>query len=199
MKTESYHNRVYGIVAEFADTDKLIAGTEKAKDAGYTRMDAYTPYPVEGLDDLMGFREPFLPWLAFFGGIFGAVAGFGLQYWTSVIDYPMNVGGKPDNSWQAFLPVTVETTILFAALAVILGMLLFNGFPYPWHPIFNAPDFDRVSTDRFFLCIESRDPLFDLEETRLLLESADALHVSEVYDESEPIENEDIVPARSEI
>lgn len=199
METERYQNRIHGIIAEFSDQENLIAAAVKIRRAGYTRMDAYTPYPVEELDDILGISEPVLPWLVFFGGIFGAIAGFGLQYWTSVMDYPMNVGGRPNNSWQAFLPVTVETTILCAAVVAILGMLVLNGFPHPWHPIFNAPDFERVSSDRFFLCVEAIDPQFDFTETKHMMMSMNALNVSEVYEDAEEFESDDITPSRSEI
>jgi hypothetical protein len=133
-------------------------------------MDAYSPIPIEELHGALGFHHTKLPLIVLIGGIIGGIGGFYLQYWTSVIDYPLIVGGKPYNSWPAFIPVTFETTILGAALDAVLGMLGLNGLPMPYHPVFNVERFALASRDRFFLCIEAVDPKFDVGETRRFLE-----------------------------
>ena len=143
---------------------------ERLRLAGYRRLDAFTPFPVEGLAEVIGFHEKKLPLLVLVGGIVGAITGYGLQYWTSVIDYPLNVGGRPLHSWPAFIPPAFETTILGAALFCVLGMLALNGLPMPYHPVFNVPRFALSSRDRFFLCIEATDPIFETEATRRFLE-----------------------------
>ena len=170
----------YGIIAEFTNVTSLVRAIEEARGAGYRDMDAYTPYPVEEVSEALGHHRSILPLLVLCGGILGAAGGFALQYWTSVIDYPLNVGGRPYNSFISFIPVVVECTILVAALVTVFGMLALNGLPRPHHPIFNAKDFALASRDRFFLCLESTDPKFDLTETRALLEGLDAHAVSEV-------------------
>lgn len=171
---------LYGLMAEFEDADDLLDATHSAREAGYTEMDAYTPFPVDGLADALDFRRTGISRVVLAGGIAGAVVGFGMQYYISVIVYPLNVGGKPLNSWPAFIPVTFEMTILVAAVSAVLGMLALNGLPMPYHPVFNVPNFDQASRDRFFLCIEATDPQFDREKTRQFLESLDPLEVSEV-------------------
>jgi len=135
---------------------------------------------VHGLDEAIGFARPKLPVLVFLGGLFGAVGGFGMQYFASVIHYPMNVGGRPLNSWPAFIPITFECTILVAALTAVFGMLLQNGLPRPYHPVFNVPEFKRASHDRFFLCIKAADPQFDRQSTRTYLESLDPDNIYDV-------------------
>ena len=160
----------YGLLAEFADEHELVRAARGTRQAGYRRFDAYTPFPVEELSEAMELHDNRLALLVLVGGIVGAIAGYGLQYWTSVIEYPLNVGGRPAHSWPAFIPPTFETTILFAALAAVLGMLGLNGLPMPYHPVFNVPRFALSSRDRFFLCIEARDPIFDREATRRFLE-----------------------------
>jgi Alternative complex III, ActD subunit len=160
----------YGLLVEFADEHELVRAARATRHAGYRHFDAYTPFPVEELSEAMELHDNRLPLLVLVGGIIGAIAGYGLQYWTSVISYPLNVGGRPAHSWPAFIPPTFETTVLFAALAVVLGMLGLNGLPMPYHPVFNVPRFALSSRDRFFLCIEARDPIFDREATRRFLE-----------------------------
>jgi hypothetical protein len=147
---------------------------------GYRRVDAYTPYPIEELSEAIGVKQTRLPYIVLFGGIAGGLAGYLLQYWTSVIDYPLNVGGRPLHSWPAFIVPTFEMTILGAALAAVFGMLALNGLPRPHHPIFNAPGFALASRDRFFLCIEAEDPRFDLEKTAAFLRSLGPREVSNV-------------------
>ncbi len=171
---------MFGLIAEFDNAPALLEAARKANAAGYRKMDAYSPLPVEGLSEAIGFKGSRLALIVFFGGLIGAVAGFGLQAFASVIDYPWNVGGRPLLSWPSFIPVTFELAILFASLAAVFGMMALNGLPMPYHPVFNAPNFESASRDRFFLCIEARDPKFDAEEARRFLESVDPLEVSEV-------------------
>ena len=160
---------IYGVLAEFGDPESLAAAARAAKGAGYKRIDAYSPIPIEGLAGDLG-REPSgLPLLAFVGGSLGAAAGYALQYYVSVIAYPLNVGGRPLHSWPAFVPVIFEMTIFAAALTIVLGMLALNGLPRPHHPLFNVPEFKLASRDKFFLCVEARDLKFDLEGVRQFL------------------------------
>lgn len=171
---------VYGLMAEFREVSSIVAATRAAHDEGYRQMDAYTPFPVEELEEARGHHGTgLLPKLVFAGGVVGAVGGFLLQYWSAVHYYPMNIGGKPANSWPAFVPITFECTILLAALTAVLGMLALNGLPQPYHPVFNVPEFALASRDRFFLCIEASDPRFDPEATRRFLEG---LKPTRVYD-----------------
>jgi hypothetical protein len=156
---------LYGLMAEFEDPNDLVKAAHEARQAGYRNMDAYTPYPIEELSEALEIHDRRLPALVLAGGIFGGLAGYGLCYWCSVIAYPLIIGGKPFHSAPAFIVPTFETTILFAAFAAVLGMLGLNGLPQPYHPVFNAPRFALASRDRFFLCIESKDPKFDRDET----------------------------------
>jgi hypothetical protein len=172
--------RLYGLLAEFESPEDLLAAAHGAHAGGYRRMDAYTPFPIEGLSEAIGFHYNRLPLLVLIGGIVGAGAGFFSQYWAAVIDYPLNVGGRPFNSWPSFIPVTFEVTILVAALTAVLGMLALNGLPMPYHPVFNVPRFALATRDRFFLCIEAVDERFDPEGTRAFLESLGAKEVSDV-------------------
>jgi hypothetical protein len=172
--------RIYGLLAEFEQPEQLLAAAHRAREAGYRRMDAYTPFPVEGLAEALGRHYTLVPLITLIGGLTGCAGGFGLQYWISKIAYPINVGGRPFNSWPAFIPVTFEMTVLGAALSAVLGMLALNGLPMPHHPLFNEPRFALASRDRFFLCVEARDRRFDLAETRRLLESLTTRAVMEV-------------------
>lgn len=162
---------VYGLLAEFEQPEHLIDAVRAARIAGYRKMDAYTPFPVHGLSDHLGFHKTRLPWIVLAGGIIGACTGFGMQYFLSVIDYPINIGGRPLNSWPAFIVITFEMTILFAGLSAVFGMLALNGLPQPYHPLFNIDSFELASRSHFFLCIESGDEKFSLTETRQFLES----------------------------
>ncbi len=171
---------LYGIMAEFDDPEELVQATQRAYEAGYRTMDAYSPFPVHGLSQALGHRGVRLPYIVLIGGLVGAAAGFGLQYFASAIDYPVNIGGRPFNSWPAFIPITFELTILVAALSAVLGMLGLNGLPQPYHPVFNVPNFELASRSHFFLCIESTDPQFDPVETRRFLESLGAHGVADV-------------------
>ena len=171
---------IYGLVAEFDSPTHLLAAVRSARQEGYRRMDAYTPFPVEELAEELGFHHTRLPLLVLIGGLVGCLGGYFLQYYTSVIDYPINVGGRPLHSWPAFIPVTFELTILVAALTAVLGMLGLNGLPMPYHPLFNVPRFALATRDRFFLCIEATDPRFDREKTRQFLAGLGPREVVEV-------------------
>lgn len=161
---------IYGLMTEFDNPQDLLAAAQRAHEEGYRQMDAYTPFPVRGLAEAIGFQRTGLPMLVLIGGIMGGVGGYFLQYWISAIDYPINVGGRPLNSWPSFVPVTFELTILVAAFAAVLGMLALNGLPMPYHPVFNVPEFELATRNRFFLCIEAADPRFDREGTKRFLE-----------------------------
>jgi len=173
---------VYGLMAEFDDPTSLVAAAQRARDAGYRRMDAYSPFPIEELHDALGAHDTRLPLLVLIGGLCGCIGGYTLEYWSSVVAYPLNIGGKPLHSWPAFIPVTFETTILVAALTCVLGMLALNGLPQPYHPVFNVPRFALASRNRFFLCIQSTDPKFDVETTRHFLETLNPREVTAVAD-----------------
>lgn len=170
----------YGLMASFDDPEALVTAVRAAHDAGFQKLDAFSPMPIEGMDEAIRMKDRRLPLLVLAGGIVGALAGFGLQYFISVIAYPLNVGGRPLNSWPAFVPVTFELTILLAAFAAVFGMMALNGLPKPYHPVFNAPGFDLASRDRFFLCIEAKDPKFDTEDTRRFLEGLGPMEVVDV-------------------
>jgi len=172
--------RIYGLMAEFDDPKQLVLAAESAHKAGYRRMDAYSPMPIEELNDALGSQHSRLPLIVFLGGLIGCIGGFLIQYWTMAVAYPLNVGGRPFNSWPAFIPVTFECTILGAALSAVFGMLALNGLPMPYHPVFNVERFALASRNRFFLCIESRDRKFDLEDTREFLKSLKPREVSDV-------------------
>lgn len=180
----SHHEEVidprYGYVAEFEEAEDLLRAARSAKDAGYKRLEGYSPFPIHGLSEAIGFRDNRVPWIVFLAGMAGASFGYGLQYYVSAIDYPLNVGGRPLNSLPAFVPVTFECTILFAALSAFLSVIALNFLPQPYHSIFNTPGFERASQDRFFLCVESDDPLFDNEGTREFLEGLNPVAVSMV-------------------
>jgi hypothetical protein len=169
-------------MAEFEDPTSLVAATQRAHDAGYRSMDAYSPFPIEELHEALGAHHTRLPLIVLIGGLCGGIGGYTLEYWSSVIAYPLNIGGKPLHSWPAFIPVTFETTILGAALACVLGMLALNGLPEPYHPVFNVPRFALASRNRFFLCIESKDPKFDVEGTRHFLETLNPREITSVED-----------------
>lgn len=171
---------IYGLLAEFDGPEALLEAVRSAYRAGFTKMDAYSPYPVEGLSEAMGFRKTHLSAVVLIGAVVGVGAGYFMQWFSSVIHYPMNIGGRPLHSWPSFVPITFECGILLAALGAVLGMLALNGLPQPYHPLFNVPAFARASRDRFFLCIESSDPKFDMEQTRQFLERIEPIGLAEV-------------------
>jgi hypothetical protein len=184
MHEEKIKNPVYGLIAEFDDPDELMSAAKAAYHQGYRTMDAYSPFPIHGLDDALGIAETKLPWFTLAAGVTGALTGFGLQYFASVIHYPYDIGGRPNFSWPAFIPITFELNILFASFTTGLVMLALNGLPQPYHPVMNAKNFERATSDRFFLCIECDDLQYDTEKTRSFLESLEnkPLEVSEVVE-----------------
>jgi Alternative complex III, ActD subunit len=157
--------KLYGLMAEFENPADLVDATRKTREAGFSKIDAFSPYPIEALHEALDIHDHKLPAVVLGGGILGGLLGYALCYWTTVIAYPLNVGGKPFHSAPAFIIPTFETTILCAAFAAVLGMLALNGLPMPYHPVFNAPRFAMASRDRFFLCIEAKDPKFEHDET----------------------------------
>jgi len=172
---------VYGLMAEFGDPTSIVVAARRANEAGYRKMDAYTPFPIEELAEALGYKSRGrLPKIVLAGGAAGCLGGFLLQYWCSVVAYPLNVGGRPLNSWPSFIPITFETTVLCAALSAVLGMLALNGLPMPYHPVFNVPEFALATRDRFFLCIEAKDPRFDFERTKQFLEGLGPVKVFDV-------------------
>ena len=171
---------LYGIMAEFDNPSALVAAARRTHEAGYRRINGYSPYPIEELDEAIGFTRTTLPLIVLGGGILGGLGGFFMQYWMEVIDYPLNVGGKPYNSWPAFIPITFEMTVLCAAFSAVLGMLVLNKLPQPYHPVFNVPNFAMATRDRFFLAVEANDPKFNHAEVVDLLKSLNALEVNDV-------------------
>jgi len=171
---------IYGMMAEFDTPGDLVSAARRTYEAGYKKIDAYTPFPIEELSEAIGFHRNSVPLVVLIGGILGGCSGFGLQYWIHVINYPINVGGRPLNSWPAFIVVTFEMTILFAGIFAVLGMLALNGLPMPYHPVFNVPRFAFASKDRFFLIIFSSDPKYDAASTRRFLESLAPRSIAEV-------------------
>lgn len=171
---------IYGLLAEFEDTPSLVAAAAEVRRRGYVRVDGYTPFPVEGLAEALGMQRTRMPYVVLLGALIGGLAGFALQYWISVVEYPLNIGGRPLNSWPSFIPVTFEMTILGGALFAVLGMLGLNGLPRPHHPLFAIEDFARTTTDRYFLCIEAQDAQFHETSTRQVLEELGAIKVWDV-------------------
>lgn len=171
---------VYGLLAEFDDPDRLVAATKTAYEKGYRSIEAYAPFPVEGLDHALGYFKNKVPITVFTGAVLGGLTGFLMQCWSAMYYYPHNIAGKPLYSWPAFIPITFELTVLGGALSAVFGMLIYNGLPRLYHPIFNAPAFSRASDDRFFLCVQSRDPQFDPEGTLAFLETCSPLSISVV-------------------
>jgi len=180
MSRNKSKNCLHGIAAEFADPDDIIQAVKEARAAGYKEVKAYTPFYVEGLDEIIDDRPNILPWLVV-GGLFaGAIVGMFLQYYASVEGYAINVGGRPFFSWPAFIPISFLRAILVAPLAVVGGFFIRIGLPLPYHPIFNTPNIELATRNRFFLCIETKDKRFHLEKTRAFLEGLSPLNVSEV-------------------
>ncbi len=183
-------NTLYGVLGEFESADALKVAARKVRDAGYTHFDAFAPYPVPGLSEacglhlgLKGWKHNLVPQLTLLGGIGGGLTGFFFQYWVNVIAYPMNIAGRPLNSWPAFIPVTFELTVLGASSFAVFGMLALNKLPQPHCPLFTVPRFKRATNDAFFLCIEASDKKFNLAEATKFLENVSAKNVTEVHDE----------------
>src|ERR1700710_1452899 len=170
----------YGLMAEFATADALIEAAHQEATAGDTKVDAYTPYPIEAVSEALALPPSVMPKVVLAGGLLGGFGGYMLQYWSQLIVYPMNIGGRPFHSWPSFIIPTFECTILGAALAAVVGMILINGLPQPYHPVFNVPRFALASRDRFFLVIEAVDPKFDSAATRSFLAGLNASEVSDV-------------------
>ena len=172
---------LYGYMAEFRDVTSLVAAAKRATAEGYKKVDAFTPFPIHELFDALDAHDKRLPLIVLLAGITGAFAGFGLCYWVSVIAYPLNIGGRPFNSWPSFIPVTFEVTILVAAFSCVIAMLALNGLPMPYHPVFNVPRFAaHASQDGLFLAIEADDPKFDRVKTRALLQDLGAKEINEI-------------------
>lgn len=171
---------LYGVMAQFDDPDILVAATKRAYEAGYRKMDAFSPFLVEGLAEALGRRGTAVPLIVLIGGIVGGCGGYFMEWFATTIHYPLNIGGRPFHSWPAYIPITFELTVLCASLSALVAMLALNHLPEPYHPVFNAPGFERASQDRFFLCIEAADPKFDRASALKFLESLGALQVTEV-------------------
>jgi hypothetical protein len=167
-------------MAEFKEPQQLLDAAHAVRAAGLLRVDAYSPFPVEGLAEAIGMPRDRIPLYALVGGLIGGIGIYALQWYAAVIDYPFNSGGRPLNSWPAFVPATFEMTVLGAALCAFIGMLVANGLPKLIHPVFNAKEFDLASRDRFFLCIDARDPLFDATSTRDLLSAQAPIRLFDV-------------------
>lgn len=171
---------VYGVMAEFDNPTALVNATRAVRDQGYRKLDAYTPFPIEELNDVLHLHRNKLPLIVLCGGLLGGLTGYLMQYFITVIYFPINVGGRPLHSWPSYIIITFELTILFGAIASVLGLLGLCGLPMPYHPVFNVPRFSAATRDRFFLCIEAEDPLFDVEKTSGFLSNLEAKEVSEV-------------------
>ena len=170
---------LYGVIAEFNDPQALLDAANAARERGYVDIDAFSPFPIHGLDDAIGFRKSRLALVVLIMGILGGIGGFLMCWYANVISYPWNIGGRPLNSWPAWIPITFECTILVAAFGAVFGMLALNGLPMPYHPVFNLKRFDQATRDKFFLVIQSRDPKFNINEVRDFL---DTLQPREIVD-----------------
>src|SRR5262249_15176144 len=171
---------LYGVMAQFDSPSQLVAAAREAYGAGYRQINGYSPFPIEELSEAIGFERTVLPLIVLIGGILGGLGGFFMQYWIEVIDYPINVGGKPFNSLPEFIPITFECTVLVAAFSAVLGMLALNKLPQPYHPVFNSPNFALATRDSFFLVVEAKDPKFDHDEVMNFLKTLEASEVIDV-------------------
>jgi hypothetical protein len=171
---------IYGLMAEFDSAKELVAAAHKAHTAGYQKLDAYSPFPIEGLAEAIGFHKNRVPLVVLLGAMIGGLSAYALQYWVAVITYPVNVGGRPLQSWPSFIIVTFELTILFGGLSAAIGMLALNGLPMPYHPVFNVPEFAKASDDKFFLVVFSSDPQYDAAHTRSFLSGLSPRMIAEV-------------------
>src|SRR5262245_32502182 len=173
---------LYGLLAEFNTPSELVNAARRSREAGYTKTDGFSPFPIHEMDEALGVKRSLLSYLIFGGGLIGATLGLGMQIYLLAVEYPINVGGRPYISLPSFVPITFECTVLLAALCAVFGMLFLNGLPTPYHPVFNVPRFALASHDKFFLVIEAGDPKFDYAETSEFMEN---LHPQEVYDVEE--------------
>lgn len=181
MSQTNIENSLYGLIAEFDSPADLTAAAKKTYAAGYRTVEAYSPFPVHHLHEHLGVTKTRVPLAVLIGGILGCATGLGMQWFASAVNYPLNIGGRPFFSWPSFIPICFELTVLFAAFAAFLSMLGSNGFPRPYHPVFNAKNFERATKDGFFLCVASEDKIFDSEKTKLFLKSLNPKEVSEVW------------------
>jgi hypothetical protein len=182
METQALRGQrtIYGLLAEFPDEESLLHAATRVRSLGFQHVEAYSPYPIHGMAEVLGIRGVRLPRIVLAGGITGLVVALVMQWYTAVFDYPLNIGGRPLASWPSFMPIAFELTILIAGFSAVLGMFALNGLPQPYHPLFNVPEFAKASRDGFFLCVEARDPKFDLTETRAMLTELGAQGVFEV-------------------
>jgi hypothetical protein len=182
MNTEVLRGKrsIYGLLAEFADEEHLLEAATRVRSLGFRYVEAYSPYPIHGMAEVLGIRGVRLPLIVLAGGIIGLVIALVMQWYSAVIDYPLNVGGRPLASWPSFMPIAFELTILVAGISAVLGMFALNGLPQPYHPLFNVPEFAKASRAGFFLSVEARDAKFDLAETRSMLAELGATGIYEV-------------------
>ncbi len=171
---------IFGLMAEFDNVNDVITAARRVYGAGYRKIDAYSPFPVEELSEAIGFHQNGVALICLVGGLLGSTGAFTLQWWINTISYPVNIGGRPLNSWPSFIIVTFEMTILFSGLSAVFGMLALNGLPMPYHPVFNVPRFEFASKDRFFIVIFSSDKNYDATRTRQFLEGLNPISVAEV-------------------
>ena len=180
MSDAAVQNPVYGLMAEFDSPQQLVTAAQKTHSAGYKEIDAFSPFPIEGLADAVGFHKNSVSLVVLICGIIGGLSGYLLQYYVAVISYPVNVGGRPYHSWPSFIIVTFELTILFGGISAAVGMLALNGLPLPYHPVFNVPAFSKASDNKFFLVVSSNDPKYDAARTREFLKGLAPRAISEV-------------------
>lgn len=175
-------NALYGVMAEFDTPEQIVKAARAVRDAGFKRTDAFTPFPIHEMDAALGIKKTILPLLIFAGGVLGCLGGLGLIYYTLVLDYPINVGGRPYFSLPAFIPVMFECTVLGAAVTAVFGMIALNNLPQPYHPVFNSPRFELASREKFFLLIEASDDKFDSDETMRFMRTLNAREVFDIYE-----------------